>query len=70
MRRAAALLLGAVFLPAEMGATGKQWQEAAKVFRNPKATVNDLKIGDAKAALIEAKHLIEEVLVERMREGL
>ena len=61
-RRAAALLLAAVRLPAEMRACSRQYLLAARVL--PGATVQDLRLGDHRGALIEARDLIDQMLAD------
>jgi hypothetical protein len=62
LRRAAALLLAAVKLPAPMTACAEQMLEASKVL--PGATVADIMLGDRRGGLLAARDLIDLVLAE------
>jgi hypothetical protein len=61
-RLAAAALLMAFDLPAEMSGAGEQMREAAEVC--PGLTVDEVPIGDRCAALLRAKQLIDELVAE------
>jgi len=61
-RRAAALVLGAVKLPAELEACGRQYLQAARIF--PGCTAEDLMIGDPRGALRRARELIDQLLTD------
>lgn len=61
-RHAAALLLSAVSLPAEMAKCAALWKESARVL--PGATVQQLRVGDRLAALRDARELVDDLIRE------
>ena len=61
-RLAACILLSAIDLPAEMGATAKAWAAASRVC--PRATVAEVRLGNRREGLERAAELIQEMIAE------
>jgi hypothetical protein len=62
-REAAALLLSAIDLPANLTAWALQIKQAARVC--PGVTINQVQIGNRRGCLIQARGLIDEMLSEK-----